>query len=206
MLHHLDEALLWIWLLINSHIISMRDKQGGVELIRADWTCFACELTRLPTGDQSIIATQVHKPSTVTHRTSRPAREHSFCPFCHLLAAAMNPSSCLPPTGFFATHQMALLVWGTFTLSGSMWLFYPLIANRCIPWGWPRGSVVGAGISQQDVTTATCEVDLKTCHSDVSYVPLGLYMTLKHPLIMCVLEIVYMFMWSTSSCDQLSAI
>lgn len=29
MLHHVDEALLWIWLLINSHIISMRDKQGG---------------------------------------------------------------------------------------------------------------------------------------------------------------------------------
>lgn len=145
MLHHLDEALPWIWLLINSRIISMRDKQGGVELIRADWTCFACELTRLPTGDQSIIATQVHKPSPVTHRTSRPAREHSFRPFCHLLAAAMNPSSCLPPTGFFATHQMALPVWGTFTLSGSMWLYFnppphckPLHPLRVASWfgGW----------------------------------------------------------------------
>lgn len=201
MLHHLDEALLWIWLLINSHIISMRDKQAGGELIRVDWTCFACELTRLPTGDQSIIATQVHKPSPVTHRTSRPAREHSFCPFCHLLAAAaMNPSSCLPPTGFFATHQMALPVWGTFTLSGSIRFFYPL---RRIPWGWPCGWVVGAGILEQEVTTPPCEVDFKTCHSD--YVQLGFYMTLKPPIIMWVLKIVYMFMWSTSSCDQLSA-
>lgn len=80
---------------MNSHIISMREKQR----CRAD----RCKLARLLTGDQSIIAAQVHNPSVVTHRTSRPAREQSFSPFCHFLSSSDEPIF-LPPSNWCLSH------------------------------------------------------------------------------------------------------
>lgn len=138
---------------MNSHIISMRVKQSGVQLMYADETCSVCELDWLLTGDQSIISTQIHNPSTATHQTSRPTCEHSFSPFCHF-QAAMNPSSCLPPTVVAATQQMALRNVYPFRLNVT---FPHPVTKRCIaapPWRWRRhGSVVGTGSSQREVTS-----------------------------------------------------